>query len=346
MKIRFYDNAEYNFVGMDPIIECILVTDKEPHSLVKKDFKPYLDIIDSIKEELPDFLAEKYFIRYREKFPNVSSVFETNPHYMPSPGMTISQINELIRWILRHRDEQKIVFLDWDRTITCLEGIKSFETAPISMLRDYLVYLCGGPQRMAKLLKLFQVMRDYEVDYYILTNNTMAASHLDLFFRYLTILDPFATPEKIIASYGNPSKSATLQKMLSRWRAIKVPNIRTLPSSQSLQKQLTQQQQKQLKQQQKQMKQLQALKQFPIDNFPFTVKYNSRTISCILPLSKTIGDLKESLGPIFSIPPENINLIYQGNILRDNSILGSIKNIHPGMTIILISWTSAKKRQP
>ena len=88
----------------------------------------------------------------------------------------------LASWIGQRKDPTKsIILLDWDRTITVIEGFIEFDYekfADYSGMRkrdyynDFLRYLCGGDERLYRLRELLDYAGERGIDVAVLTNNS------------------------------------------------------------------------------------------------------------------------------------------------------------------------------
>jgi hypothetical protein len=150
-------------------------------------------------------------LRYAEAFPgnayvnkvmNLDGFLDKN---MPC-GMTIPQIYDLMLWCIRVTDagEEAYVFLDWDRTLSCVEGLyfKSILVDDLQIpLASYMEYIMGGPPRFHVIKLLFTVFRAFGVHYFILTNNGTAAyrgGDRAYFRELIQIIDPTFVCKQIL----------------------------------------------------------------------------------------------------------------------------------------------------
>lgn len=184
-SIRFYDNDKNNFIGNPSNkIECILIDDKQKNILLRnKSYNPYL-----------------YFQNYMHKYPYENelmkmfslddSIFcEINP---PSNGINLEKIQELKEWCKKNKKQEKIIFFDWDRTISVTDGFFYLHKNTKNQLKQYLKYILGGEERFKELQVLFKYLHKNKVNVYILTNNSTAENKnsIKFFLKLVHLIYP------------------------------------------------------------------------------------------------------------------------------------------------------------
>tara|TARA_B110000208_G_scaffold184282_1_gene237981 strand:+ start:863 stop:1627 length:765 start_codon:yes stop_codon:yes gene_type:complete len=204
----FYDNSSWNLEGSENLqgLLSILVfeTDEEKSSFVGNREK-YLNIIKS-----------------QEKYPYIMDILD-NCDYLKDDmvdhlsGINEKQIDHLIDLIKKPEIKIKFVILDFDRTITKIEGILDAKDLLDKIPPEVVAkYYFGGVERLEKLHELFEVMHNHHVDLFILTNNEA----LDYIYKILKVADLIRDPLKYI--YYNselvndfPNKIQTIYTKLS-----------------------------------------------------------------------------------------------------------------------------------
>lgn len=95
--------------------------------------------------------------------------------FRPNCGITNQQIYELMMWCVEFKKSQKIVFFDWDRTLSVVEGFMpiprrtpGYDWATEELRVTYLTYILGGAGRFEKLCRLFKFLHDMQVGVFIL----------------------------------------------------------------------------------------------------------------------------------------------------------------------------------
>jgi len=214
IRTRFYDN-ERSILNAVPLyaisrlVETVLADDKLPNPLLKKsDVKFY-------RPSFPEFRiqSKRYMARYADAFPGnafVNRVIMDDDVYdkkMPC-GMTVPQIIDLMLWCIRVTEagDEAYVFLDWDRTLSCVEGLyfKSYLIDELGVpVASYLEYIMGGPPRFHLIKLLFAVFRAFGVHYFIITNNGMAAATVRggdraYFLEVIRMIDPTFVNKQLI----------------------------------------------------------------------------------------------------------------------------------------------------
>jgi hypothetical protein len=144
-------------------------------------------------------------------------------------GIDGNAVATYLEWERSTRGIPRACIVDWDRTITKVEGF----SAPVAIrdnqliyvlegrpqeyavsMDDFLTYMCGTKDRYIMLKLLFRTCTQDGVDIVVLTNNGAAADPT-LLPMFQTIVDSFTgTPTKIIASSVSPynyDKGAALQ---------------------------------------------------------------------------------------------------------------------------------------
>uniref|UniRef100_A0A6C0K686 Uncharacterized protein n=1 Tax=viral metagenome TaxID=1070528 RepID=A0A6C0K686_9ZZZZ len=229
IKTRFYDN-DRGTIHKVPLyskrhIETILADDRLPNPLLKNsDIRFYSPSLFSSRVPL-----KRYMNRYAEAFPGnafVNKVIDLDKFFdkeMPC-GMTIPQIIDLMLWCIQvtGSGEEVYVFLDWDRTLSCVEGLYHktvFKKLKVSYT-SYLEYIMGGPPRFQLVKLLFRVFRAMGVRYFILTNNGMAAhgeeGDRNFFHKLIQILDPTFVIKRLLYTGSLQNKAMFFGKNWAR----------------------------------------------------------------------------------------------------------------------------------
>jgi hypothetical protein len=170
-------SVESEFTGKpSPKIDhCVLVDDTTPNELIKLS---RINVRDKNYAErpysmIPDFKLNVYAQSYGRR----------RTVYTPSNGITFQQLEEIERWIHEKTLEQKLkchIFLDWDRTISVVEGLnlpyktQSWKSGECGTVNDALLYLMGGSDRLQLLRDFFASMVSQGVKIIIVTNNGWA----------------------------------------------------------------------------------------------------------------------------------------------------------------------------
>jgi hypothetical protein len=192
-KIRFYDNDQTHIenVQVNSDIECIKV-----ESQINK---PIITDITSLKEEMKD---NKFFLKYVKKIIERNSSPENKLNYDETSGIASNEMDELLEWAREEGGE--MVIFDFDRTIIKTEGFGIFFQSKEhsdywfskdlnelmsgylkvdvydveSTVNDFLVYICGGKERLTKLRQMFRELNALNVKIYINSMNLACDSRL------------------------------------------------------------------------------------------------------------------------------------------------------------------------
>ena len=187
MLVRFYDNDVTRFDGNnDERIECIAVDDEKPHEIIKnREFDNHV-------------YYDSYYDKYKPTY--LALLFEKNPfmkmnEFPVTNGITTKQMTELKNWCKTHQKEKKIIFFDWDQTLSVQNGFIYLEYAKKNLLTEYVMYLLGGKERFKTIQRLFSFLRrNKNCIVYILTNNDSAdrknTKNFSYFLRLIRIIDP------------------------------------------------------------------------------------------------------------------------------------------------------------
>ena len=241
---RFYDNDEQNFEGLPFIhlnlfdgiplsIECIKVDDTTLHPLVEKDAKRVYQRIDG-RTLLPPSLHQLRTMYIYNYFKNKikkgithvdKKLLQTlsDHDFLPSKGITDEQIMDLKRWCWKHRRVPKVVFFDWDKTLSVTDGFNTLHNASPDLVCAQTEYILGGKQRMKKLTEMMEFLEKHHVHIYILTNNTSLLHKKDIpvFTAIVRCIYPSFNPD--IQFISPPRKHLTKRQSLESQEWYKKP---------------------------------------------------------------------------------------------------------------------------
>ena len=249
IKIRFYDNDVEKFKGIQisfgrdkpTYIETIAVDELEPNPLIKAvvERDPRYQRDNRSLAGLSTASKTSYFDKYSEMYPRefliLSPLFLNRygqpivdyirERERPNRGMTDEQMDELVQWCAKNRGVQKIVFFDWDRTLSVVEGFLPLPRANPGMpwsteqLRmSYVKYILGGEERVQKLVKLFKFLNSMNVGVFILTNNGIARNsdpaQRQIFLDFIHYIDPLFQDDHLLCSADVASTTQKSNKVL------------------------------------------------------------------------------------------------------------------------------------
>ncbi len=123
-------------------------------------------------------------------------------------GINASTIRRIASWTRKHRQGRRAALFDRGCTITQFKGGR-----PQSSSEETLTTICGGPQRLATLRRMFDGLYKAGVEVVLLTNNT--TTHRPVFKQLVRRLLGPGRPYKIIASQLTAAghKGRALQKL-------------------------------------------------------------------------------------------------------------------------------------
>lgn len=193
--VRFYDNDSSRFFG-NKKAECIRIDDSQKNDLIQE--KEYHNML----------YYQEYMKRYNRKglyqlsidFPFLKIDYDS----FPTNGFSSYHAQELKKWCHQHKNKKKIIFLDWDQTLSVKNGILIMINLESSQLKEYVIYLMGGIERFLMLRKLFLYLHHRNCEIFILTNNN-SSEHRNVcgrtfFLQLIQCIFPYFEKENLL--YG------------------------------------------------------------------------------------------------------------------------------------------------
>ena len=228
MACRFYDNEVLHFRGVSSAIECVAV--KEVNVLNGGEGEhEYYERFRSLYPQNPFVMwLSAAPLEYQRAF-----VLDVMP---PSLGLTNDHLLDMEQWMDTH---PRMLFLDWDRTLTVVEGfaIPAKPWIPpvntIEWKTGYVQYLVGGTDRMQRLQDMGTRLRAHDIQLFIITHNPAAAA-IDPWKRYffltlIKVLFPWFRSKDLLASRMIPCTATQSPKAVLISRYVLDPSS-TLPS--------------------------------------------------------------------------------------------------------------------
>lgn len=211
----FYDNSIFNFEGQEnyPGILCVKIFETDEEDEDKKSF------ISGSNRDL--YLR---IIKRDERYPYILDILDNDSRLKDDMVDHLSGLNErqmdcLMKLIDSNKINVKFVILDFDRTMTKIEGILDAEVLLDEIPPDVVAkYYFGGARRLKKIHQLFDFLERKRIDCFILTNNEA----LDYIYRILNVAKLIREPLKYIyyntekGANGEYNKLQTLYNKLSR----------------------------------------------------------------------------------------------------------------------------------
>jgi hypothetical protein len=222
-SLVFFDDDFYGninpFRQSFPLIKSILVPDK-----------PYNQILHG----KPDFYYPMMFLKkYKNnkyaqelvKGMTIEKSFNVCDECLNSTGQGISikEMKQIIKWSNKHSIKSRIVFFDWDKTISVCNGIflpentnKQYNFTNDFSPVDIAQYLAGTKERFDALQFMFFHLRKNGVDCKIFTNNGWGnlvkgrEQDFQFFLNIARVFDPQMKDDDII--YGNRNKEKTFKE--------------------------------------------------------------------------------------------------------------------------------------
>lgn len=141
------------------------------------------EIVPFTNQRFREYWERREFVK-NTYLRHIRTVTPDGDMYDPLSGIKEKDIGEFMRWLsdTSYAQDERAIFLDWDRTITIFEGIAMEYTRdkeasfadlfPGVSIEDTLRYLCGGEKRLSMIRTMLRTAQRENVDIYVLTNNT------------------------------------------------------------------------------------------------------------------------------------------------------------------------------
>jgi len=186
--ILFFDNEENNWINskngkQDMAIHSeqvafIPVDDTTPNNLITATPS------DANQAYLDYFLRpdnNNTYANFINNNPNKNKQYLDKDHV--NNGITREQVAQLDSWLTIHDNmERSAIFFDWDRTITCVEGmvteglLEALQAGTVTY-DDLLVFLMGGEERLQMIKDMFKNIKEHNIKFFILTFNLYASKY-------------------------------------------------------------------------------------------------------------------------------------------------------------------------
>lgn len=190
--ILFFDNEHNNWQKTKTTgeIEKDMALHEEQVSFIPVNNTTPNNLVSSTIPNNNNAINQAYLDYFLERGNSYANFINTNPdknkQYLDKPyvnnGITIEQIVELNEWLTNHSGmERSALFFDWDRTITCVEGMvttglpENIESGTVTY-DDLLVFLMGGEDRLQMIKDMFQNIMEHNIKFFILTFNLYASN--------------------------------------------------------------------------------------------------------------------------------------------------------------------------
>jgi len=182
--ILFFDNEENNWINSKNGKQDMAIH-SEQVAFIPIDNTRHNNLITAIASDanqayLQHFLDNNNtYAKFIDTNPNKNKQYLDKDHV--NNGITREQVAQLDSWLTIHDNmERSAIFFDWDRTITCVEGmvtdglLESLQTNTITY-NDLLVFLMGGEERLQMIKDMFQNIIRHNIKFFILTHNPYAS---------------------------------------------------------------------------------------------------------------------------------------------------------------------------
>jgi len=203
MQIRFYDNDKNNFEGMAAMgIDTFLVDETIPNSIFSSsDDSPSFQTYFTLMKKAFTTSQQKEYFRYLENNFN----FATLP--LPCEGLTAKQCIDIEKWVTPKLPRNRLLLLDWDRTLTAVEGYFTSPHETKHLQEAEFQFIFGSSTRLDRIQSMINTCFHYKVPVYILTNNTGAQEDKNYFVQFMRLLSPHFSEQHLLPSSQSPSKA-------------------------------------------------------------------------------------------------------------------------------------------
>ena len=208
----FVDNSEFNFENSELYPNIIPIqlyeTENEDEVIGEKHLCNYINLL--INEESKKDIK---YIKNLNCLKKCKLFMEDAIDY--NSGMTISHIKNIIKLIKESNEYNvKFIVLDFDRTITKVEGLHYYKNLKRENLSDLdiIKYYLGGINRIHALHNLFNFLHSKNIDLFILTNNEAINS----IYHLLKLSKLNRNPLKLIQYNICDTKYDTMDRLFSK----------------------------------------------------------------------------------------------------------------------------------
>jgi len=250
-SIVFYDDDVENnitpFRESYPNIKSIIVTDKPPYNQILKGrshfYYPSMFLKKYKNNTYAQEIVKQMKINEAAPISNICNQCSNNTNQ----GITMKEINRIIKWANHKTEQERTILFDWDNTISVCNGIyiptqtshdwynntdRILQQHKIAE-EDVAKYCAGTLERFQALVKMFHAVRQNKIHCHILTNNgwgNMTKTKyplIDLFFlKVVQAIDPWMSEADII--YGRTKgKVQTFKEtkfLMTRYKALSKSN--------------------------------------------------------------------------------------------------------------------------
>lgn len=164
----------------------------------QRDYKTFLDIMENPKKYRVSFqnynlssMKENFKEDARSRkavstiikdllYPNINTDQISNA----TNGITKNIIEKIMKWSTGNK---KMIFFDWDQTLSVLPGLNPF----YFNIPNYLTFVLGGPERLHSLKSMFVHLHDNNVKVFILTQNSIASRKNEFRQEFINLIRQF-----------------------------------------------------------------------------------------------------------------------------------------------------------
>jgi hypothetical protein len=238
--IRFYDNEEANWnndmIKYESEIDWFHVNETKSNVFVSKttgtNSKQNQEYIDHFANSGNTYAIFLNKIDAKDKAKILAKAH-------PNNGID-DNLDELRHWIETRGHRQKILLLDWDRTVTVVEGMQFKGLNSDVKLQHIIEFIMGGFERYRRIEQLFNECMRHNVKIYIITHNPNASRRNENRQIYLEIISEMTNrridPNSILFSSSDcgykkcNAVSAVLPDLITTTLSVKMPSMMPSPS--------------------------------------------------------------------------------------------------------------------
>jgi hypothetical protein len=154
-------------------ISFIEIDENTVNNLVRTSSSPNQAYLDYFKSQ------NNTYANFIDTNPDKTKQYLNKPHV--NNGITPELLTniDLNQWL--NGINSSALFFDWDRTITCVEGMVT-NGLPLALQQeqvtytDLLLFLMGGEERLQFIKSMFQDIMEHDIKFFILTHNLYASN--------------------------------------------------------------------------------------------------------------------------------------------------------------------------